>query len=283
MATLIKKDSFGDAWKALLSEILSNGKPVSPRDQETKELMNVAIEVVYGLDNVLLSPARNLNYRFMVAEWLWILAGFNDVESLARYNRIMRQFSDDGQILSGAYGPRLLHQWAYIGDTLQKKDSRQAVATIWTPNPKSSKDIPCTISLQWLIRDDHLHCTANMRSSDIWLGLPYDFFTFSQLTNCLSGFLGLPVGTVTMNLASSHLYSRDYDIAIVALNGHWGTLNSPQIRDSIHQPTVMQIKEILEQTENVESSLHYPFNRYKESLEQDKEYALKVLREISEL
>jgi thymidylate synthase len=51
-----------------------------------------------------------------------------------------------------------------------------------------------------------------MRSSDIWLGLPYDMFNFSMIT----GYIGLilrqkmcrevSMGWVTINVGSSHLY-----------------------------------------------------------------------------
>src|ERR1035437_3870082 len=213
MARTINAYSIAEAWDDLLAHILNDGENSSPRGMKTKELMNVTICVHHGLKNILVNEKRDLNYRFMIAEWLWIQAGLNEVELIATYNSVMRKFSDDGYILSGAYGPRLQPQMDYILKTLTKSDSRQAVATIWTPSPLDSRDVPCTISLQWLIRDDKLHVTVNMRSSDAWLGIPYDFFTFSQLTNYVAMQLGLPVGMVTMNLASSHLYEPQWNLA----------------------------------------------------------------------
>jgi len=57
-----------------------------------------------------------------------------------------------------------------------------------------------------------------MRSSDIWLGIPYDVFTFTMLQNCLAGELGVKRGWFALNAGSSHLYDRDTDVARDAMN-----------------------------------------------------------------
>jgi thymidylate synthase len=155
----------------------------------------------------------------------------------------MRKFSDDGYILSGAYGPRLHPQWEYIIKSLKESsESRQAVSTIWTPSPLNSKDIPCTISMQWLIRKGLLHCTVNMRSSDVWLGIPYDFFSFSQVTNVLSATVGVPVGSITMNLASSHLYLNNEKAALEAISEPGITcIRSPQLKYPLDRAGMVSI------------------------------------------
>jgi hypothetical protein len=106
MALLTRAGNITEAWVDLLNGIMIGGDTSAPRGKATKELLNVSIEIEHGLNNIILSEDRDLNYRFMIAEWLWIQAGMNDVESLARYNKMMRKFSDDGAILNGAYGPR---------------------------------------------------------------------------------------------------------------------------------------------------------------------------------
>ena len=51
---------------------------------------------------------------------------------------------------------------------------------IWRERPEDTKDVPCTVSLQFMIRNNRLHCFDTMRSSDIWLGSPYDVFNMSS-------------------------------------------------------------------------------------------------------
>lgn len=278
MANHVIEYTFAEAWQSLLGKLILNGRQVSPRGYVTREIMNVTLEVTHGLDNVLVNEARGLNYRFMVAEWLWIQAGLKDVKSLVRYNSLMQGFSDDGEILNGAYGPRLHGQWGYIFKALENPDSRQAVATIWSPSPEPSKDIPCTISLQWLIRDDLLHCTINMRSSDVWLGLPYDFFTFSQLTNMVSSFIRVPVGTITMNLASSHIYELNLEKGKEAmLNSNYESIESPPLTTC--GPSTSETVDILSQVER-EYQIDELWTAYAVALRHNSAHALEVLRSL---
>lgn len=181
--------------------------------------------------NILVHPLRKLNFKFMVVEWIWVARGWDNLWELARVNPNIAEFSDNGKTLAGAYGPRLLPQWEYVLTELRNKDSRRAVATIWTPSPVPSKDIPCTISLQWLLRGEKLNCIVTMRSSDVWLGLPYDMFVFSQLTSSLAGELSCETGWIQFNLGSSHLYEKHEAQAIEVLAAtHLGlTLMSPRL------------------------------------------------------
>lgn len=278
MAKLIEAHNIANGWSMVVSEILRKGKRVAPRGMETLEITNLTLYIEEGLYNIFENEVRDLNYRFMIAEWLWIQAGLEDVASLAQYNSVMRQFSDDGGILNGAYGPRLNSQWQYITKALRDEGSRQAVSTIWTTNPGLSKDIPCTISIQWLVREDKLHSTINMRSSDAWLGLPYDYFSFSQICNSLSCVIGLKVGSITMNLASSHLYQKDQKPAGQALQIPTQIYKSPQLRYHYELPSIEQVKAMLGQKGQ---PLNRPWHSYALALTSNKAHALEVLRALS--
>lgn len=214
----VHAEDFAAVWFELLGKLYYEGKPVSPRGFETRELLGVQLRVHDMTKNILVHPARCLNYRFMIAEWLWIAAGRCDVATLVKYNKQMAQFSDDGVTLAGSYGSRIPSQMQYLLDQLRKPGSRQAVAAIWTATPAFSRDIPCTISWQLLARDGVLHGVVNMRSSDIWLGVPYDFASFSMMTNSVAGELGLIPGSLIFNLGSSHLYDRDRNKAAAVLS-----------------------------------------------------------------
>lgn len=207
------RDAYG-CWIQLLKNLVERGQLVSPRGKVTRELLGATFRLDDMRNNIISHPGRQLNYRFMIAEWLWIALGQNDVETLAKYNKRMREFSDDGITLAGAYGPRIRRQLAHVTSTLSADpNSRQAVLTIWDQSPKPSKDIPCTISMQFIIREDKLHMLVTMRSSDIWLGLPYDIFSFSQIGNSIAGELKVLPGSLMMTLGSSHLYEEHFDLA----------------------------------------------------------------------
>jgi len=200
-------------WLRALKSVFQEGRPSAPRGRGVLELLGRAVRFD-GNRALLVHPTRKLNYRFAVAEWLWIAAGRGDLTPLVRYNPRMAEFSDDGTRLAGAYGPRLAHQWGYVLDKLREDpDSRQAVAQIWTANPGRSKDVPCTMAAQFLLRGGRLHSIWTMRSSDLWLGLPYDAFSFSRLAASVAGCLGVPQGFVEIAAGSSHLYDVDFSLA----------------------------------------------------------------------
>ena len=213
-SVVIQGSTIGSIYPKLLDAILTYGDDVEIGRVKllTKELINVQLIVDDVRWNLFEQPTRKLNYRFQIAEWLWIAAGREDVGSLAFYNSKIARFSDDGKTFAGAYGPRLKPQWPYLIETLKNDpSSRQAVATIWTPNPTKSRDTPCTVSCQFLIRREDVHGIFNMRSSDAWLGIPPDVYTFCQLINGLAGTLGRRPGSLTLNLGSSHLYEWDLE------------------------------------------------------------------------
>jgi thymidylate synthase len=203
-------------WQGLMQNILDNGQTANPRGKETKELLGCKT-VVPMTHPVITIADRRLGYKFMAAEAAWILSGDNRVSTIAPYAKAISNFSDDGVYFFGAYGPPIKDQISHVVNALiDDVDSRQAVITIWRQNPRKSKDIPCTISCQFMIREGKLHCFMNMRSSDVWLGVPYDWFNFSAL----SAFVLLhlrdkgrvcELGNLHFYAASQHMYATNFD------------------------------------------------------------------------
>lgn len=214
------------AWRELMQKIISEGEYVAPRGMETKEILHTNNITVDMRRPVVTSKERRLSYKFMAAEALWMVHGRNDLESLTKFVPRMSDFSDNGQILAGAYGPRISGQIGYVVGCLAKDlDTRQAALTIWTPNPEPSKDIPCTVAMTFSVRKGRLYQHAFMRSSDAWLGIPYDIFSFTMvglyvltlLNYKLPGYDIRP-GALTISMTSSHIYMRNVDDAIKILN-----------------------------------------------------------------
>lgn len=206
---------FHAVWLELLAGTLSDGRCVRPRGMQVRE--RVAVTASFdGNRALLVHPARGLNYRFAAAEAVWIAAGLEDLAPLVRYNKEMARFSDDGVTLGGAYGPRLALWLPYVLDSLRRDgDSRQAMAVVWQPHrdARPSKDKPCTVDAQFLVRDGALHSVWHMRSNDLWLGLPYDAYSFSRFAACVAGELGVPLGNVSVVAGSSHLYEEHWAAA----------------------------------------------------------------------
>tara|TARA_R100000234_G_scaffold46829_1_gene28000 strand:- start:20606 stop:21418 length:813 start_codon:yes stop_codon:yes gene_type:complete len=202
-------------WLTHLSKVIDKGLEVRVRGLESKELM--AHQSIVNMEDPIISIAqRELGYKFMAQEALNILTGQNTVHMIKDKSERISQFSDDGYFFNGHYGPKFVDQITYIVDALvEDMHTRQAVMSIWRPNPRPSKDIPCTISLQFLVRANRIYCFLNMRSSDIWLGYPYDIFNMSCAAVFVSLLYGLRTGNkfrlgqLVFNTSNLHLYNTD--------------------------------------------------------------------------
>ena len=201
-------------WLNAVSNLLQCGRVSSPRGLSTRELLHRTF-IIDMTRPVLTCPLRKLSYRFMAAEAYWILTGDNTVSGIAPYNSHIAEFSDDGTKFAGAYGPRIKEQFDWVLNKLiQERGTRQAGLTIWKDTPAPSRDIPCTVAIWFSVRGNMLNTHVFMRSSDVWLGLPYDIFNFSMLGWLMAGRLnqaseGLKLifpGSLYLTAVSSHLY-----------------------------------------------------------------------------
>jgi len=195
-----------------LQKVLTSGIESCPRGIKTKEILNLvsSINMEYPIVSI---PDRKIGKKFMFAEAYWITQGSPLVEEISPYNKHIAKFSDDGYIFNGAYGPMFNNQFNTVVNTLNDdKDSRQAVCTIWHPNPVKSKDHKCTIMLHWMIRNGRLNCTVYMRSNDLWLGRAYDIFNFTMMTVKVLTHLShdLKLGELTLIAGSAHVYETNY-------------------------------------------------------------------------
>jgi thymidylate synthase len=99
-------------------------------------------------------------------------------------------------------------------------NSRQIVLPILNiqDTNRKTKDLPCTISLQLLVRNNMLDMIVNMRSNDIIWGLPYDIFFFTVFQEIIANTIGIRLGTYIHRPASLHLYKEHFDLFNLVAN-----------------------------------------------------------------
>jgi len=205
-------DDFERIWKDLVVQLLG-ARPVERRGSKTLELLNVS-RTWYARTAFLGNAERNISTAFAKAEAKAILTGSNSVAPLEKYAPSIGRFSDNGKVFTGAYGPHWIAQREYVLEALRKDlYTRQAVLTIWQPRPSNSVDVPCTVSWQFMFVDGRLDMFICMRSSDVWLGLPYDAFTWSVILHSIATELQLESGKVHYHATTCHLYARNIPAA----------------------------------------------------------------------
>lgn len=204
------------AWETWYDRLSVQGKDDTSRDGAVcGEILNAVTVIEDPTHNILKSPIRNMPVRYAVGELLWYLSGSNKLSDIKLYSKAWENLSDDGETVNSAYGYRIekkfgFNQWEHVVKLLRKDpNSRQAVIHIKDASNEVTKDLPCTVCLQYFIRDGKLHATTYMRSNDIWLGFPYDVFSFTCFQIMLAFELGVEIGTYTHIAGSLHLYSRD--------------------------------------------------------------------------
>lgn len=215
----IQCPGINEAWGVWYEELTRQSKKgfiqPSRAGNVVGEVLNAVTVITNPRDNILTSEIRNMPLKYAVGELLWYLSGSNKLKDIKPYSKFWENISDDGETLNSAYGYRIFNkfgfdQWEHVKKLLTDDPlSRQAVIHIKDASNEPTKDTPCTVALQYSIRDKRLYATTYMRSNDIWLGFPYDVFTFTCLQIKMAMELGVEVGEYTHIAGSLHLYERD--------------------------------------------------------------------------
>lgn len=223
MVTVFKAKSVNEAWEQGFEALMRQAKEGYQADSRDGAVVGEICEAVFCVEdptrNIVTSPIRKMPMRYAIGELAWYLSGSNRVSDISRFAKKWEEISDDGVTNNSAYGWRIHYkfgydQWAHIRSMLRKDpNSRQAIIHIKDAVNHPTKDTPCTVYLQFLLREGKLNLSVHMRSNDIWMGVPYDMFSFTFLQMKMAMELGVEVGQYTHYAGSLHIYARDYDTA----------------------------------------------------------------------
>lgn len=250
---MISYKNLNELWQDTLANIGIWGHTLESRVGACTEIIGFQAVLDYPLHNILFVPKRKFSLSYACAEMLWYLSGTKNIEMIQAYAPQYEKFAEDG-IAYGAYGARWVENPGFIrekqnmienivmegeGDNFDpnyldnqlhtlilllktNSNTRQAIMTMWDSGDlihtilKDHKDLPCTLSLIFFIRDGRLHLVATMRSNDAWLGLPYDIFCFTTLQRIIATELGLGLGTYVHQAGSEHIYEKNQEkIALI--------------------------------------------------------------------
>lgn len=221
---VVKGRTVDDAWTEWFAKLSKCDEVKSSRDGAVVgEVINAVTVIEDPTRCIMMNKIRKMPMRYAVGEMLWYASCSPNLSEIGKYTKAWERMSDDGWSVNSNYGYCIKHKFGfdqYENVKIQlcsHPDTRQAVIHIkeardLVKNP--SKDVNCTVCLQFFVRDDKLYMTTYMRSNDLWMGFPYDVFQFAALQVLLSMELGLGLGTYTHIAGSLHLYERDYKTAM---------------------------------------------------------------------
>src|SRR5258708_6657720 len=210
----IKERTLDDLLNKVISKLLKTKNRIKASRGEGTELIGVLLQLTNP--RARLSRTEKKGHVFScVGELLWYLAGSNDVGFIRYYVNRYADESDDGHTIHGAYGPRLFNmdgQHNQIDNVLKllktKPSSRRAVIQLFDAEDIAThhKEIPCTCTLQFMVRSGRLHMFTYMRSNDAFFGLAHDVFAFTMLQEIVARSIGIEVGAYKHAVGSLHLY-----------------------------------------------------------------------------
>lgn len=147
---------------------------------------------------------------------------------LKRYQELVLTddaFSDTYGDLGNVYGKQwrfwegadgeVYDQIQYIIDEIKRNpDSRRLLCNAWNISELHTQALPpCHYSFQFYVVDGKLSCLFNMRSNDVFLGLPFNIASYALLTHLIAHECGLEVGELVYSGADVHLYSNHVEQA----------------------------------------------------------------------
>jgi thymidylate synthase len=99
-----------------------------------------------------------------------------------------------------------------LQELMAPNNSRRAVITGWNPCQLHQMALPpCHILYTFYKDSKGLSCMMNMRSSDLFLGLPFNIASVALLTHIIAKVLHLNVANVAITATDAHIYKEHID------------------------------------------------------------------------
>lgn len=212
------------SYGSFLRRFLDHAEPQDSVRGPTQEIVDGKVILRDVRDRLVQHPARKMNLGFAVAEFISFMVAIVDIDFFKLFIHDYDRYSSDGETLDGAYGARMIVETAFglrsqlpeiIEQLRQNPLSRRAVLSIYEGGDLygyGGVNTPCTLTMQFLARDDALQGIVTMRSSDVYLGLTYDLFVFSMVLETIARAVGMEAGAVFLNAGSLHMYDEHVDL-----------------------------------------------------------------------
>ena len=244
-------DNIHNAYLGSLEDVFNNPDFVSsPRGMECREKLDYTFRIVFPVATPIktMDPERNkVIVDYTNKEIKLYNSCTNDVEEFAKASKFWKKLANPDGTINSAYGHLIWSKkshgsphfeeglpegccigkryrdamrtpWEWAKESLiSDKDSRQAILRFSLPEHawNGVKDFTCTMHGIFLIREDKLYFSVNMRSND--LGLVYDLPWFISLMDKMIDELkdvypDLTKGYYTHTVHSIHVYERNTEM-----------------------------------------------------------------------
>jgi thymidylate synthase len=168
-----------------------------------------------------LLTTKKVHLKSIIHELLWFLSGDTNIRYLKDNGvRIWDEWADENGDLGSVYGSqwrawetkdgRTIDQITYLIEQIKNNpDSRRHLVSAWNVGELDSMALPCChYSFQFYVVDNKLSCMFNMRSTDVFLGLPFNIASYAALTMMIAQVCDLELGELIYSGGDVHIYSN---------------------------------------------------------------------------
>lgn len=233
--------SIAQPYEDLLRDVLTNGA-------EKKDRTGTGTRSVFGrqlrfdlAEGFPLITTKRVHFRSIGYELLWLLSGDSNIKFMVD-NKVT--IWDEWADTRGELGPVYGVQWRswptrgggtidQIADVIEQikvnPDSRRLIVSAW--NVEQVPDMalpPCHLLFQFYVANGKLSCQLYQRSSDLFLGVPFNIASYSLLTHVIAKLCGLDVGEFVWTSGDTHIYDN-----------HIEQINLQLTREPFASPTIL--------------------------------------------
>lgn len=235
--------SFHEVYYGLLTELLHRG--VTETNARTKtqiKMLQGAFSFKLDLSNGKLPIAGNRRYfpHVSAAEVAWQFMGTKDPTFILKHApKLWSKFVEteaveedrgngmrtvEKQVLKTAYGWRWREAFGRdqlalaVKELKENPTNRQLWVQAWDPRSDGlggpqPKNIPCPLGFSVSRFMDDIHMSVFVRSSDVFVGLPYDVMAYGLTLDAIAASAGCRPATMHFTLAHPHLYEPHWNMA----------------------------------------------------------------------
>ena len=200
-----------------------------------------------------LLTSKKIFFKGVVEELLWFLRGSVNSKELEEKGVNIWKGNSSREYLDliglydyeeGYLGPIYGYQWRsfngiidqlkYILEELSLKNSRRAVLSAWNPVQLKEQALPpCHLIYNFYKQDDNnLSCMMYMRSSDLFLGLPFNIASTALLTMIIAKVMNMKDKEIVISMCDIHIYEEHLKQVNVQL----------ELKDKIFKQPELKIK-----------------------------------------
>ncbi len=210
----------------LLAKILKDGKTKPSRGiVPLKSIFGYQMhfDLRYGFP---LLTTKKMPFKILAHELLWFVSGSSNIKYLQDHKiRYWDDFADKDLNLGPVYGVQWRHwkapngeeidqlQWA-IDQIKTNPNSKSIIVSAWNPADLEEMRLPpCHTMFQFDVTKGKLRMQLYQRSSDVFLGLPFNIAQYAMLLQMVAHVTGLQARELVVSIGNAHLYTNQIEPA----------------------------------------------------------------------